>query len=106
MKEGYKIINRYIFQLGKSTMSWSSKWQNLVSLSVYKAEIQVLVHTTQEAIWLKHFIEEVLQTNSMPIMIHCDNQATVQQVKIEEMTYSARTRHLDLRKDFVLDYIS
>ena len=42
----------------------------------------------------------------MPIMIHCDNQATVQQVKIEEMTYSARTRHLDLRKDFVRDYIS
>ena len=42
----------------------------------------------------------------MLIMIHCDNQATIQQVKIEEMTYSARTRHLDLRKDFVRDYIS
>ena len=42
----------------------------------------------------------------MFIIIHCDNQATIQQVKIEEMTYSAHTRHLDLRKDFVRDYIS
>ena len=42
----------------------------------------------------------------MPIMIHCDNQATIQQVKTEEMIYSVRTRHLDLRKDFVRDYIS
>ena len=73
MKEGYKIINRYIFQLGKSTMSWSSKWQNLVSLSVYKAEIQVLVHTTQEAIWLKQIAKEILQVDSAPITLFSDN---------------------------------
>ena len=42
----------------------------------------------------------------MPIMIHYDNQAMVQQVKTEEMIYSVHIRHLDLRKDFVRDYIS
>ena len=30
----------------------------------------------------------------------------IQQVKIKEMIYNARTKHLDLRKDFVRDYIS
>ena len=86
----------YAFQIGKATISWSSKNSDLVPLSVYEGELQVLAQATQEAIWLKHFVEEVLQTTLTPIVIHCNNQAVVDQVKTEEMTYSARTQHLDL----------
>ena len=78
MTSGSKAILAYLFQIGRATILWSSKNDDLVPLSVYEGELQALARATQEAIWLRHFIEEVLQANSMPIMIHCDNQAAVQ----------------------------
>ena len=105
MTEGHKAINGYIFQLGQGTISWSSKRQNLVPLSVYEGELQALAYATQEAIWLKHFVGEVLQTNPTTITIYSDNEAAIHTVKREEMTFNMRTKHLDLRKDFVRCYI-
>ena len=38
-------------------------------------------------------------------MLYCDNQAVVKTVLSEEMTFNAKTKHLDRRKDFIRDYI-
>ncbi|EJD03482.1 uncharacterized protein FOMMEDRAFT_49686, partial [Fomitiporia mediterranea MF3/22] len=105
MTEGHKAINSYVFQLAKLTISWSSKQQNLVLLSVYEAELQVLVYATQEAIWLKRFAEEVLQTESAPITIYYNNQGTIKTVKSDKIMYNTHTKHLDLQKDFMQCYI-
>ena len=99
--EGNKSILGYVFQFGTGTVSWSSKRGDLVPFSTFKAEIQALAQATKEAIWLKRFTNEVLAINDDPIIIYCDNMATITVVKSEEMTFNARTKHLDLRKNAV-----
>ena len=103
--EGTKAILGYAFQFGTGTVSWSSKQGNLDPFSTFKAEIQALAYATKEAIWLKHFTSKVLHINDDPITIYCDNMATIKVVKSQEMAFNARTKHLDLRKNAVHDYI-
>ena len=103
--EGNKAILGYVFQFGTGTVSWSSKRGDLVPFSTFKAEIQALAYATKEAIWLKHFTSKVLCINDDPITIYCNNMATIKVVKSEEMTFNYRTKHLDLRKNAVRDYI-
>ena len=103
--EGNRAILGYAFQFGTGTVSWSSKRGNLVPFSTFEAEIQGLAYATKEAIWLKHFTNEVLCINDDLITIYCDNMATIKVVKSEEMTFNYRMKHLNLRKNVVCDYI-
>ena len=103
--EGHKAILAYIFQLARASLSWSSRRGDLVPASVYEGEIQALFQGAKEAIWLKRFTHEVLGISNDPIMLHCDNQAAIKTVLSEEMTFNAKTKHLDRRKDFIRDYI-
>ena len=52
MQENNKAISGYTFFLGELLISWSSKGQKLVSLSMYKAELIALLNSIQEAIAL------------------------------------------------------
>ena len=47
-----KSTSGYVFQIGNSTVSWSSKRQSVVALSSTEAEYVALSHATQEATWL------------------------------------------------------
>ena len=71
----------------------------------YKAEIQVLAHASKEAIWIKHFTSEVLQINYDPIALYCDNMGTIKTVMAKEISFNAKTKHLDLCKNGIRDYI-
>ena len=108
MQEEHKAISGYVFQLGRSTISWSSKKQKLVSLSTYEAELQALAHATQEAIWLRNIYHEVLQTSSnlITVPIYCDNLSLVNTSNQDELRFSTLTKHLDLRRHFIKDYIN
>ena len=47
-----KPISGYIYFVNSGAVSWSSKWQLLVTLSTTEAKYVRLTHATKEAIWL------------------------------------------------------
>ena len=104
-QEGYRAISGYVFRLGNSLISWSSKRQTLISLSTYEAELQALITASQEAIWLRHIYSEVLSTSTQdvlpPTVLYCDNKAAISQVNVEEMTFKKLTKHIDRRKEWI-----
>lgn len=103
---GSKPIMGCLFRLGQSTIHWSSKRANLVTISVTEAEITALAYATSEAIYLKNFVNEVLQTSHSPTMIHCDNMSVLAIINSEEeQNFTQRTRHFEYRKDFFIDRI-
>ena len=102
---GNKAILGYVFQFGTGTVSWSSKRGDLVPFSTYEAEIQALAHATKEAVWIKHFTSEVLRINHDPIALYCDNMGAIKTVTAKEISFNAKTKHLDIRKNGVRDYI-
>ena len=52
MAEDHRAILGYAFLIDGGAMSWSSKKQEIVSLSTTESEYVVAMHTAKEALWL------------------------------------------------------
>ncbi|XP_070020426.1 secreted RxLR effector protein 161-like [Nicotiana tabacum] len=66
-----KCTSGYVFLLSDGTISWSSKKQSCVSLSTMEAEYVAFASATQEAVWLKKFLDHLLDIteNTEPVLV-------------------------------------
>ena len=64
----------YVFQIGNSTVSWSSKMQATVAKSTTEAEYIALRQATQEAVWLRRLLFDLRYSTDLPTSIYEDNQ--------------------------------
>ena len=96
-------ISGFSFHYGLGAVSWSSKRQNIVSLSSTEAEYVAQTHATKEGIWLKSFISEIGGGEGKPLTISCDNQGAIALAK--DNKFHARTKHIDLRYHFIREAV-
>src|SRR6202522_3641353 len=61
-----RAISGYVFMIDGGAVSWSSKKQDLVTLSTTEAEYVAANHAAKEAIWLRHLIGEIFRPLTMP----------------------------------------
>jgi hypothetical protein len=80
-------------------ISWSSRKQELVTLSTAEAEYVAAMHAMKECIWLHCPTGEILPTQSKSITLYCDNQATLKLAQGDN--YHARTKHIDICYHFI-----
>jgi len=99
-----KSTSGYVFQIGSSTVSWSSKRQSVVALSSTEAEYVALSHATQEATWLRNLLQSMGFDQANPMTIFEDNQGTIALAKNPK--HHARTKHIDIKYHFIRDAIS
>lgn len=83
-------------------ISWKSKKQISVALSTTEAEYVSLSTCFQEAIWLQGLQTELIPTMNK-IKLFCDNQSALCLAK--NHMYSARTKHIDVKHNFIRDLI-
>ena len=64
--------------LGGGPVSWCSKKQSCVALSTAEAEFISLSFASQEAVWLKRIVSELMGcSDCKPVTILEDNQAAI-----------------------------
>lgn len=97
--EGRKAISSYVYLINDGTVSWSSKQQNLVTLSTTESEYVGLTHATKEAIWICSFLMEVLGIPDDPLLLYSDNQSAIALAKDDQ--FHAHTKHIDIRFHFI-----
>lgn len=102
---GNKPIMGYTFTYNDSLISWSSKRGSLVTLLVTEAELYALAHASTEAIYLKQLIDELTNSTMDPVKLYSDSASTLAIVKSPEEQYSQRTKHFEIRKNFISDRI-
>ena len=93
------VITGYVFLVDGGAVSWASKKQELVTLSMAKSEYVAATHAAKEAIWLRRLISEVFGLLSKPTNLHGDNQAAIALTK--DSSYHARTKHIDIHYHFI-----
>ena len=98
-QEHRHAVSGYAFLLDGGAVSWSSKKQELVTLSTTEAEYVAATHAAKEAMWLRRFIQEIFRPLSRPTTIHCDNQSAIALAK--SGAFHARTKHIDIRYHFI-----
>ncbi|XP_051122682.1 secreted RxLR effector protein 161-like [Andrographis paniculata] len=64
----------FYFTTGSVAISWCSKKQNTVALSSCEAEYMAATMATQECLWIKRLMEEILVPIRNAIPISCDNE--------------------------------
>jgi hypothetical protein len=70
-------ISGHTFPINGRAVSWSSRKQELMTLSTAKAKYIVVTHIAKEAIWLCHLIGELFPNSLPPTTLFCNNQAVL-----------------------------
>ena len=99
-----KSISGWIVKLNGTPVAWSSKKQSTVSLSTCEAELYSQCEAVKEILWLQGLLNELTLVFTKPTVIHCDNRATV--VISKNGVKSERTKHIDVKHNFIVDTIS
>ena len=92
-------ISGHAFLIDSGAISWSSRKQELVTLSTAEAEYVAAMHAAKECIWLHHLIEELSPSPLSTTTLYCDNQAALKLAT--DNNYHARTKHIDIRFHFI-----
>lgn len=98
-----KSISGVLCQVFGGSISWSSRKQDVVSISTTEAEFYALAETIKEVIWLKGILIDLGIKVESPITVNSDNQSTI--MMINNPKSSSRTKHIDVRLHFVRDYV-
>ena len=94
----------YVLQLGSSTVSWSSKRQEIVALSSTEAEYIALTRTAQEVLWMGGVLSELgYEPEVVPVVVRGDNQGALALAKNPE--FHPRTKHIAVRYHWIRDLV-
>jgi hypothetical protein len=100
-QEMRRAISGYAFIIDGGAISWSTKKQELVTLSTVEAEYVALTYAAKEALWLRQFLEELFHPIEEPFIIYGDNQGAIALANSELGQFHARTKHIDIRYHFI-----
>ena len=98
-QEHRHAITGYAFLIDGGAVSWSSKKQEIITLSTAKSEYVATAHAVKEAIWLCQFIGKVFQPLTNPIPLFSDSQAAIALTRYG--SYHTHTKHIDIWYYFI-----
>ena len=92
-----------VFTLANGAISWHSRQQKTVTLSVAEAEYMELAETTKQAAWLSSFSQEIGRSSTHPTTICADNQAAI--FLATNPAQQTRIKHMDIRYHYVQEQV-
>ena len=93
----------WCFLLGGGVISWSSKLQATVALSLTEAEYIACCQATKEVLWLRRLMEELQEAQQEPTLLLCDSQGALALQR--NPVFHNRTKHIDIQYHFVREKI-
>jgi hypothetical protein len=104
LQEHRHAISGYAFIINGGAVSWSSRKQELVTLSTAEAEYVAATHAAKECIWLHRLTGELFPSLHTQTTLFCDNQAALKLAMDDN--YHARTKHINIRFHFIRQVIA
>jgi hypothetical protein len=93
----------YCFLVGDGLISWYSKGQKVVALSIAEAKYIAATEAAKEAIWLRTFLEELGFPQKSTVLFE-DNQACILLSRNPQL--HSRTKHIQIRYHFIREKVS
>jgi hypothetical protein len=96
-----KITIRTCQFLGRSLVSWSSKKQNSVALSIVEAEYVTAGACCAQLLWMKQTLSDYgCKFSKIPLL--CDNESASKLAN--NLVHHSRTKNIDIRHHFLKDH--
>ena len=93
----------YLFKLSGAAISWRSKKQTCVALSMAEAEYMALASAAQEAMWLQQITTDLQMRPTGVTVIYEDNQSTISMAKNPQ--FHGRLKHIKIKYHFVQEQV-
>ena len=94
-----RAISGYVFMVDGGAVSWSSKKQELVTLSTTEAKYVAATHAAKEAAWLRRLLTEISTTVDTPTTLFSDSKSAI--TLAQDGHYHTRTKHIDIRYHYI-----
>ena len=92
-----------VFTLANGAISWRSRWQKTVPLSVAEAEYMELAETAKQAAWLRSFTQEIGRSPTHPTTICAKNQAAI--FLATNPAQQTRIKHMDICYHYIWEQV-
>ena len=99
MTEDHHTITGYTFLIDRGAVYWSSKKQEIVSLSTKESKYVTATHGMKEALWLQNLLAEVFKPLTDATTLFLDNQSVI--ALMHNHQYHAHTEHIDMHYHFI-----
>lgn len=93
-----------VFSLGLGAVTWSSKKQEIVTLSSSEAEYAAVTSAARQILWLRKLLADLGYVQTEATDIFCDNRSAIAMSKNPD--FHARTKHIDVQHRFIRQLIS
>eukprot|EP00253_Pinus_taeda_P008547 PITA_08547 len=93
-----------VFHMGSGAISWASKKQSIVALSIAEAEYVVATTAACQAVWMRMMFRSLGQEQAKATVIFCDNSSTIALSK--NTVFHKRTKHIDTRFRYIRELVS
>src|SRR5438270_549399 len=96
-----KSTSAFVFMLNGGAISWRSKKQEMIALSMMEAEYIAAAAAVQEVVWLRSLLIslEVVPHADDPITLHSDSMSAIDYSK--DSKFHGRTKHIEIKYHFV-----
>ena len=95
MAEDRRTVSGYAFIVDGGAVSWSTKCQEVVSLSTTESEYIATTHAAKEALWLHSLIIQAFGPLTQATTLFSDNQSAIASQKITNTTHAPNTLTFD-----------
>ena len=82
---------------------WSSKRQDVISMSITEAEYIACSESAKDAQWIRQFLKEILLNKPIYMTMYTDNEAALKLTKTQ--TFHQRTRHIEHRVHYIWELV-
>ncbi|TFY56531.1 hypothetical protein EVJ58_g7579 [Rhodofomes roseus] len=99
-------VSAYVWQIGNTSVSWSSKKQQTVAISSTESEYMAMTHSSKHGIWLRRLLielNELVSESEIATPIFVDNKSSIDLSK--EARFHARTKHIDVQHHFIREHV-
>ena len=97
--EGWRSTSGYVVTWERNMLTWNSRRQSTVALSITDAEYITACKTSRVILWLKKLIKEVCDPEQEPSFLYLGNQSAIKLIK-NPVVYR-RTKHIDVKFHYV-----
>ena len=97
--EDRHAISGYALLLHGGVVSWTTKRQEIISLSTTESVYIAATYAAKEALWLRSLISQLFDTTLEATTLFSDNESAI--VLTKDHQYHARTKHIDVQFHFI-----
>eukprot|EP00253_Pinus_taeda_P020410 PITA_20410 len=99
-----KSTSDYVFHIGTGAISWASKKQPIVALSIAEAKYMATTAAACQAVWMRRMLRSLCQEQATATVIFCDNSSAIAISK--NSVFHKRTKHIDTKFHYIRELVN